>query len=307
MSAKPFMHRIPLHPPADFHFRNTVFSHGWCSLAPFSMESRPVVLTRVLRLSNGQIGECRVSTDSTTGIVSASVNGTRPSSAVRADVAAQLAAILHFDCDLSAFYRIIARHPRHRWMSRRRAGRFLRGATFFEDVVKTILTTNCSWSLTEAMNDNLVSSFGQRATTGLTAFPTPEALADATERKLREQARLGYRAPFVLELARRCAMGHIDIEAFRSSTASAQELHRELCAIKGVGAYAAGNLLRLLGRFDYLALDSWCRSKFSELHSGGNRASDEEIERHYAAFESWKGLVMWLDLTRHWYTEKFPL
>ena len=66
------------------------------------------------------------------------------------------------------------------------------------------------------------------------------------------------------------------------------------------------NLLKLLGRYDYLGLDSWCRAKFAELHNGGTPVPDTEIEGYYAPFEEWKGLVMWLDVTRQWYALKFP-
>jgi len=36
-----------------------------------------------------------------------------------------------------------------------------------------------------------------------------------------------------------------------------EALFQELRSIKGVGAYSAGNILKLLGRYDYLGLDSW--------------------------------------------------
>jgi hypothetical protein len=48
-----------------------------------------------------------------------------------------------------------------------------------------------------------------------------------------------------------------------------------------VGPYAAGNLLKLLGHYDYLAIDSWCRMKFFELHKGGRKVLDKTIEKFY--------------------------
>ncbi|MDT8322630.1 MAG: 3-methyladenine DNA glycosylase, partial [Bacteroidota bacterium] len=98
----------------------------------------------------------------------------------------------------------------------------------------------------------------------------------------------------------------IAIEDFRRSTLPSAELYRELRAIKGIGEYAASGLLKLLGRYDRLGLDSWCRMKFAEIHNGGTPVSDAAIEAYYAPFEQWKGLVMWMDVTRHWYAEKFP-
>jgi N-glycosylase/DNA lyase len=217
----------------------------------------------------------------------------------------RLATMLHLALDLTPFHRRMKSHADCAWMAEARAGRMLRGATFFEDVIKMILTTNCSWSFTERMNERLVAAFGS-GTGEARDFPTPEALAASSEAQLRNDIKLGYRAPYVLALSRRVAAGALDIEAFRSSTAPAAALFKELHALEGVGPYAAGNLLKLLGRFDYLGLDSWCRAAFSRMYANGGPVSDADIERFYAPFDEWQGLVMWLDVTRQWYAEKFP-
>lgn len=74
--------------------------------------------------------------------------------------------------------------------------------------------------------------------------------------------------------------------------------------IKGVGDYAADHILKLLDRYDFLALDSWLRKKFSQIHNEGEQTSDEEIEEFYAPFGEWKGLVIWLDLAREYIIPK---
>lgn len=299
--------KLTLPVPAGFHFRNTVFSHGWYALHPFSFTADPLILHHTLLLSTGVVSRVSIRENDADNTIELRIHDARPARRTTMEIAGQVSTMLHFDFDPKPFYESIRRHPEHRWMARQRTGRFLRAATFFEDVVKTILTTNCSWSLTERMNDNLITRFGSGTGDAVRAFPTPEAIAGSSEGELREQVKLGYRAPFILGFARRCAAGTLDIEAFRTSRAPVQDLYKELRSIKGVGDYAAGNLLRLLGRFDYLGLDSWCRSKFSELHANGVSVSDADIERHYAAFGAWRGLVMWLDLTRYWYSQKFPL
>ena len=70
--------------------------------------------------------------------------------------------------------------------------------------------------------------------------------------------------------------------------------------VKGVGNYAAENLLKLLGRYDGLALDSWIRAQFAKLRNEGRKASDKKIARFYSRFNSWRGLALWCDMTRHW-------
>jgi 3-methyladenine DNA glycosylase/8-oxoguanine DNA glycosylase len=79
------------------------------------------------------------------------------------------------------------------------------------------------------------------------------------------------------------------------------ELKKEMKKVKGVGDYAAENLLKLLGRYDGLALDSWLRSQFYKIHNNEKVCSDHKIERHYERFGSWRGLVMWCDMTERWF------
>jgi hypothetical protein len=71
-------------------------------------------------------------------------------------------------------------------------------------------------------------------------------------------------------------------------------------SVKGVGNYAAENLLKLIGRYDGLALDSWTRAQFAKMRNRGRIASDKRILRFYSKFNSWRGLALWCDMTREW-------
>jgi hypothetical protein len=83
------------------------------------------------------------------------------------------------------------------------------------------------------------------------------------------------------------------------------ELVKQIKGVKGVGNYAAENLLKLLGRYDGLALDSWTRAKFFKVRNNGRKANDKRIARYYARFNEWRGLALWCDVTRDWlYEEK---
>ena len=74
------------------------------------------------------------------------------------------------------------------------AGRLLRSPTVFEDVVKTICTTNCAWSATVRMTSALVDrARRRRRRDGRRAFPSPAAMAEAGEAFYRDVARAGYR------------------------------------------------------------------------------------------------------------------
>jgi N-glycosylase/DNA lyase len=298
---------LPLHLPPRFHFEHTIYSHGWCALFPFRLSTEALSLRYTLPGTGGKT-DTLIFSAAGRARATVSVEHRAALSAKRQEHAASAAAsILHCDLDLRPFYARVREDRDFSWIARHNTGRMLRGATFFEDVVKMILTTNCSWSLTTQMNTRLLQHFGIGGDDPASAaFPVPAAIADSSEHFLRREVKLGYRAPFILELARRCASGTLDIEEFRRSRQPSAELYRELRSIKGVGEYAASGLLKLLGRYDRLGLDSWCRAKFADIHNGGASVSDEAIEAYYAPFEEWKGLVMWMDVTRDWYAEKFP-
>jgi 3-methyladenine DNA glycosylase/8-oxoguanine DNA glycosylase len=110
----------------------------------------------------------------------------------------------------------------------------------------------------------------------------------------------GYRAPYLAELAQRVASGSLNVEVWLTSELPLNDLIKEMKSVKGVGNYAAENLLKLIGRYGGLALDSWTRARFALLRNNGRVASDKKISRFYSRFNSWRGLALWCDVTRDW-------
>ncbi len=208
--------------------------------------------------------------------------------------------MLRLDDDMAAFYQTMKGTPDFEWVSEQGAGRLLRAPTVFEDLVKMICTTNCSWALTKKMVTGLVQSLGRESTRGRRTFPTPEAMALMPLKFYVNEVRAGYRAPYFKELAERVASGSLNLEAWLESPLPTAELIKEMKSVKGVGDYAAENVLKLLGRYDGLALDSWTRAKFFEVRNNGRKATDKTIARYYAGFKEWRGLALWCDLTRDW-------
>jgi len=208
--------------------------------------------------------------------------------------------MFRLDDDLRDFYQSMAAEPEFAWIASEGAGRLLRSPTVFEDLVKMLCTTNCSWSLTEKMVGALVRELGQEADDGRKSFPTATAMAEKPEKFFRDKIRAGYRAPYLKELAQRVAAGALDIESWLTNAAPLDDLIKEMKSVKGVGNYAAENLLKLIGRYDGLALDSWTRAQFARTRNNNRAASDKKIARFYARFDSWRGLALWCDMTRHW-------
>lgn len=290
--------------PPGFDLWRTVYSHGWCALPPFSIDRERREFGVILRLKGRTPVRVSLSQENRGTLAVTTGPGTLSGRSAN-ETALHIRSILRMDDDLSRFYAVAATNPDFRWVAESGAGRLLRAQTMFEDAVKMICTTNCSWSLTETMVKNLCEHLGERTAWGF-LFPVPEAIAASSERFLRTRVKLGYRAPYVLEFARRVVKGDVDPESWRLSDAPTAELFAGMRSVKGIGPYAAGNLLKLAGRYEHLGIDSWCRMKFSEIHRKGRPVSDRTIERHYAGFGEMKGLFFWLDVTRHWYAEKFP-
>ncbi len=292
--------------PAGFDFWRTAFSHGWCALPPFSHDPERRELRRVFTLPGALTASCTMDAGGR-GVRVRAAWPRDPGAGARGDLIGQIRTCLRMDEDFTEFHREARRHPRYRWIAACGAGRMLRSPSVFEDALKMICTTNCTWALTTLMVSNLVASAGRRPGKTGTTFPSPAAVAGMTESFLRKQVKAGYRSPFILALADRVASGKLDIESWRTSPLSTPALFDEMKTVKGIGPYAAGNLLKLAGRYDYLGLDSWVRAKYSELRRGGRRVKDSTIEKDYEEFGKWRGLLFWLEMTRDWHGDKFRL
>jgi 3-methyladenine DNA glycosylase/8-oxoguanine DNA glycosylase len=281
---------LPAQPP--FSLSAVVNSHGWAQLLPFGIDSRSGGLSRVERLQSGCVIEMQV--DELSDAVSVEVPG--PLDEVeRQEVVQKTGWMLELDRDLSSFYDLARNEPKLAHVEAQAKGRILRSPTLFEDVVKTILTTNTRWSGTIRMVEALVSQFGSPLPSDSTrhAFPTPEQLADTNAEMLRSAARLGYRAPYVVALARDVASGTLDLEKLRVADIPTTELRERLLAIKGVGDYAAASVLMLLGRYDFVPVDSWALSMVSREWYGGEPIERAEVEARFEHWGMWKGLVYW--------------
>lgn len=294
--------RLTLDTPPGFSFERTVRSHGWWSLRPFEPEGRDG-LRAVLALPRG--GACPILLRAGNGAVVLETPGS-PGSGRRRQIEQAARRILNLDLDLTPFYRLVRRERGTRWIAETGSGRLLRSGSLFEDLVKLVLTTNCSWALTTRMVDGLVEHYGDRAPDGSRCFPRAERLAHVPERSLREKVKTGYRAPQLARLVREVAAGRTDPEGWERDDRNPEELRGEMLALPGVGPYVAENMLRLLGRPRGLALDSWLRAKYARVYHGGRRVTDRTIARRYARFGDWGGLAFWCEMTRDWFSGDGP-
>jgi N-glycosylase/DNA lyase len=109
------------------------------------------------------------------------------------------------------------------------------------------------------------------------AYPTPDALAAATEAELRDLG-LGYRAPYVQRSAELVASGEIDPEA--AAGLPYEEAREFLTQFVGVGDKVADCVL--LFSLDYLEavpLDTWIQTTIAEYYPECDRGNYTETSR----------------------------
>jgi 3-methyladenine DNA glycosylase/8-oxoguanine DNA glycosylase len=289
--------------PVDL--RRTIASHGVADLPPNRTDEEALTLETTVRLPRGRPRTVRVAPGSLRN-ATLTVLGDAPSKTTAEALLGQIAHILRLDEDLSDFYERVGEDPDLAWAARG-AGRLIRSATVFEDVVKTICTTNTTWSATVRMVGALVEHLGEPAPEAPSdgpwgrAFPTPTAMADADESFYKDVVRAGYRGAYLRSLAASVAEGSLDLEALSSTPREElpdEEVAARLLALPGVGPYAAAHVMMLVGRYSPLILDSWTRPKYARVN--GRKASDATIERRFRRYGPYAGLAFWLYLTRDW-------
>ncbi len=285
---------IFLETPENFNFQRTVFSHGWCELLPFELDKENWRLSYVFDAAEVPVSAIVSEVEGKIQVEVADDDFDKEK------LVREVRHILRLDDNLSNFYKITKRD--FAWLSATNTGRLLRSPTVFEDLVKTICTTNCSWALTKKMTANIVEKLGTPDKNGKYAFPTAEQMASKPAEFYKNEIRAGYRSSYFAELAESVANGKINPESWLNSDLPTAELKKQMKQIKGVGDYAAENLSKLVGRYDGLALDSWLRSQFYKKRNNATVCDDKIIHKFYEKFGNWRGLVMWCDMIERWHS-----
>lgn len=285
--------------PENFNFQRTVYSHGWYSLLPFELDETNWRLSYVF--SSDDLEQSVTATISEeNNRLKIEIPNQKVSQNIQSKVLNDFRHILRLDDDLSEFYQLAGGESEYAWIAESRAGRLLRSPTVFEDLIKTVCTTNCNWAMTKKMVTNLVEKLGEASKDGRRAFPTAEKMAEMPPDFYRDEIRAGYRSPYFTEIAEQVATGKLKPQEWLHTDLPTKELKKQMKRVKGVGDYAAENLLKLVGRYDGLALDSWLRAQFYKRRNDAVICTDKEIEKFYERFDKWKGLVLWCDMTKEW-------
>jgi 3-methyladenine DNA glycosylase/8-oxoguanine DNA glycosylase len=219
----------------------TIASHGWVQLAPWRWEADTGRLSRIEKIE-ARIGTVAIKQSGPSAVA---VRWGGFSAAHEIELLGRVRRWLSAEWEPSA---AMVALPEAAALIERGGGRMLRGSSFYEDFVKTVLTINTSWSATCRMVAALVAEPGDGA------FPGPEALLDYGEERLRERAKLGFRARTIALATRRL----LDDGAITASGEGQIERleHDYLMSLKGIGPYAAAHCRVLLHDFSRIPIDS---------------------------------------------------
>lgn len=289
---------LQLRPTPPFDFAATIDSHGWVMLAPNRWDPAKRHWRRIEQLDSGKVVAIRARAGRGTVIHLEIEHPHRLGAREREQIIARVNHMLRIDEDFSEFFRLCGARG-ERWARvQAGGGRLLRSPDLFEDLVKTVCTTNIQWSGTRRMVENLVAAFGasHAGDTSLKAFPSARTIAGVPLAIFKQQVNLGYRADYVHLLATQVASGDLDLDTLRDPALSTTELRRRLLAIKGIGNYAAATLLMLLGHYDQLPVDSVFRQFVSRQYFGGAAVTDKKAQAVYADWGRWKYLAYWYDI-----------
>ncbi len=294
---------LSIAPPPPFDFQANACSNGWVVLAPNAWDSERSTLQRVERLGTGKIVLLLISGSGTIDRpridIQVSADSADLTQKEQAEITAAVGRMFRLDEDLTEFYALCRQRGGAWTRITNGLGRLLRSPSIFEDVVKTICTTNIQWGGTVRMVQGLVNAHGacHPGDTDKRAFPTPQVIAALAPDTFAGTVRLGYRADYVHTLAARVASGEVDLEAWQDAAIPTPDLKKDLLDIKGVGNYAAATLLMLLGRYDELAVDTAFRRFVSRKYFDGQPPpSDGEAQAVYEDWGRWKYLAYWFDI-----------
>ena len=303
---RPFA-RLPLVGPGGepVDLWRTIASNGIVELPPMRVDETARTLEVTIPL-DGRRPRTVLISGTADGHAEIAGAGRAPGKQELAQLVERVRWILRLDADLSPFYALASADPELAWVARG-AGRIVRNPTVFEEVAKTICTTNCAWSATERMVAALVEHLGEPATGASSTgpygrtFPTPAAMAEAGDAFYRDVVRAGYRGRYLRELADGVASGSLDLEELGRAPPneiSDDEVEARLLALPGVGPYAAAHVMLMLGRHSRLVLDSWTRPKYARIV--GRATKDATIVRRFRRYGRYAGLAFWLTITRDW-------
>ncbi len=291
-------HRLTL--PAPFSLELVVRSHGWYQCPPFRWLEGESVLLRGER-RGGQDYLIRARQEG--GELHLSVTGPGAGGGPGDEMVRRMGRMLRLDQDLSAFQSMAAGKPKIADAVGRGWGRILRGSSLWEDAIKALMGTNVAWRQAVRMIDQLgrlgpLSSHAE----DLPLVPTPEEVLAHDEDAIRERVRCGYRARYLLAIARGVLDGSLDLAGLdgSASSLSGDEVFRRLKELPGIGPATAAYLMTFLGHYDRATVDSATVAFAAEHYFRGEKRSPKVVAALFEHYRPYRALGAWAEVWSTW-------
>ena len=264
--------------PTYYSLVHCVQAHGWYQLKPFDWDTDRQVLTTSVRISGSTI-HCTFQQQQQQILLTCTSN--KPlNEQQQQTIQSQTRYALMLDVDTNTLHDLALQHGKqYAALVEQGYGRLQRGMSIWEDCVKTLATTNCSWSLSKKIAESLCTN-----NIGAT-FPQARQIARMDSATIKEQHPVGYRAEAL----------HLLAQHFSKSTAapkllSAPSIHDAVLEWKGFGPYAARHVSLLLGQAHAIPVDSIITAYVKNRWPRRKGSATDIVAR---AFQSWGNYAWW--------------
>ncbi|MBD3383620.1 hypothetical protein GF407_01725, partial [candidate division KSB1 bacterium] len=203
--------------------------------------------------------------------------------------------IFNLDLDLNPFYRICRKDPVLYSVISSGRGRLMRSESIYEDIFKSICSTNIQWKQAVKMINRIGRAGSQVTGSDYRCFPTPRQILDKGESFLKEQGRAGYRSRYLIDLCRRFLDNEPKALKAEKGELCAKTLKHYFLSFSGIGKTTARYLMALYGHFEEIAVDSLVISYLSKTVFDGKQPNEKQIHEYFSCYGKWAYLAYWME------------
>ncbi len=279
--------------PKYYDLRTTCNAHGWIELAPFVWNEESGTLGATVSVNDSAVDI--IIEQQKSNIIAHTYSYQQLTGKHLNEIQSLVKRILDLEVNNSKLREIAVENGiEYSSLIENGAGRILHSPTLWEDAAKTLFTTNCSWALTKKISDEICSSLSTSTSPlGSYFFPSPEKVATLTESELRNSVPIGYRAPYLLSLAKEFLDNQV-LMKLEDKLLSFNEAKSIIMSFKGFGSYATTHVLVMAGYFDEIPVDSVVKSYLKNSY-GDDFSIPLIIENVYGKWGKYKWWGMKLD------------
>lgn len=288
--------QLDIHLPKNFNFEAATTDHGWYLLPPFYLGKDKKTFVRVEKMLSGRVISWEIENSNDQLHIKIRDDEKLTDREV-AEVIQKVQWMYRVNEDLTDFYELCNLNTGWSNVVKLQKGRLLRSPNLFEDIIKTILTTNTTWARTVSMTENFVKHLGEKYSddSDMYSFPTAESILEKGEEFLDKTVRLGYRSKYIYDFAVEYSNGNYHFQDWLNPSVSTEDIAREIKKIRGVGPYALSIILMLVGRYDFLPIDSEFKKHVTTKYYPGTSPSKNQMMKIYEDWKEYKFLAYWFD------------